>query len=284
MKTVKFFRSIRMLKVIALDGTTFVILFVMLVPFIWLLLTSFKRPIDFLSWPPVIVPDAWTFSNYKMMIAEPMILNNFANSMIIAVVSTFLAVLIGSAGAYSLLRIKLPYKLNNIILTWILITRMYPAIATAIPYFMLIQKLGLLDTRLSLIITYTSFNLPFVVWLMLGFFQGIPKSIEDAAIVDGCNFFQRFVRIIFPLSAPGIIATTILSFLLAWNEFLFAVILTSVKAKTIPVVIAGFITDKGLEWGEMSALGVTFVLPVIVLAWISQKYLVRGLTLGAVKG
>jgi len=284
MKKARFFRSIKILKVIALDSATFVILFVMIVPFIWLLLMSFKRPIDYLTWPPVIIPDVWTLSNYKMMLAEPMILNNFANSMTIAVVSTFLAVLIGSAGAYSLLRIKLPYKLNNIILIWILITRMYPAIATAVPYFVLIQKLGLLDTRLALIITYTSFNLPFVVWLMLGFFQGIPKSLEDAAIVDGCNFFQRFVRIIFPLSAPGIVATTILSFILAWNEFLFAVILTSLKAKTIPVVIAGFITDKGLEWGEMSALGVVFVAPVLILAWISQKYLVRGLTLGAVKG
>lgn len=284
MKRVRFLKLTKILKVAALDVAIFAVLFVVLVPFIWLVLTSFKRPIDYLSWPPVVVPDIWTLSNYKMILEEPMIFNNFANSMIIAVVSTLLAVLIGSAGAYGLLRTKLPFKLNNIILIWILITRMYPAIATAVPYFVLIQKLGLIDTRIALIITYTSFNLPFVVWLMLGFFQGIPKSLEDAAIVDGCNFFQRFVRIIFPLSAPGIIATTILSFILAWNEFLFAVILTSLKAKTIPVVIAGFITDKGLEWGEMSALGAAFVLPVIFLAWISQKYLVRGLTLGAVKG
>jgi len=284
MKRVRFLKLTKILKVAALDVAIFAVLFVMLVPFIWLVLTSFKRPIDYLSWPPVVVPDIWTLSNYKMILEKPMIFNNFANSMIIAVVSTLLAVLIGSAGAYGLLRTKLPFKLNNIILIWILITRMYPAIATAVPYFVLIQKLGLIDTKIALIITYTSFSLPFVVWLMLGFFQGIPKSLEDAAIVDGCNFFQRFVRIIFPLSAPGIIATTILSFILAWNEFLFAVILTSLNAKTIPVVIAGFITDKGLEWGEMSALGVAFVLPVIILAWISQKYLVRGLTLGAVKG
>jgi multiple sugar transport system permease protein len=119
---------------------------------------------------------------------------------------------------------------------------------------------------------------------MLGFFQGIPKELEDAAVVDGCNFFQRFTKIIFPLSAPGLVATTILSFILAWNEFLFAVILTQKDAKTVPVFIAGFITDRGMDWGEMTAVGTIFVLPVIILAWFSQRYLIRGLTLGAVKG
>jgi multiple sugar transport system permease protein len=207
----------------------------------------------------------------------------FANTIIIASVSTLLAVTLGSSAAYALARVKFPYHLNAILAIWILITRMYPAVATSVPYFVLIQALGLLDKHLALIITYTSFNLPFVVWLMLGFFQAIPKDMEKAAIVDGASMWERFTKIVLPLAKPGLIATTILSFILGWNEFLFAVILTSLKAKTVPVVMAGFITDKGLDWGTMSALGTLLVMPVIILAFMSQKYLIRGLTLGAVK-
>lgn len=265
------------------DVTTFVVLIIILLPIFWLVLTTFKQPVEYLSWPPVLWPKQPTLDNYRAVLELPNIGRYFANTLIIASVSTFLAVMFGSAAAYSLARVKFPFRLNAILAIWMLLTRMYPAVATAIPYFVLIQKLGLLDTHWALIITYTSFNLPFVVWLMYGFFQGIPVDLERAATMDGCSMWQRFTRIVLPLSAPGLIATTILSFILGWNEFLFAVILTSLDAKTVPVVIAGFITDKGLEWGTMSALGVMLILPVILLAWISQRYLIRGLTLGAVK-
>jgi multiple sugar transport system permease protein len=265
------------------EVVTWLLLFVMLVPFIWLVLTTFKRPVDFLSSPPVIIPEQWTLSNYEKVLQFPLLFEYFRNTVVIASVSTFLAVVLGSAAAYTLARVKFPFGLNNILAIWILITRMYPAVATAVPYFVLIRNLGLIDSPWALIITYTSFNLPFVVWLMLGFFQALPIDMERAAVVDGAGMWQRFVRVVLPLSAPGLIATTILSFILAWNEFLFAVILTSIKAKTVPVVIAGFITDKGLEWGQMSALGAMLVTPVIILAWVSQRYLIRGLTLGAVK-
>jgi multiple sugar transport system permease protein len=261
----------------------FLVVLVMLIPFLWLILTTFKRPVEFLTWPPVFIPSEPTLDNYRAVLEIPFIGRYFGNTVIIAGTSTLLAVMFGSAAAYSLARVDFPFRLNYILAIWILITRMYPAVATAVPYFVLIQNLGLLDTRAALIITYTSFNLPFVVWLMLGFFQGIPIDLERAAIVDGCSMWQRFTRVVMPLAAPGLVATTILSFILAWNEFLFAVILTSVKAKTVPVVVAGFITDKGLDWGAMSALGTMLVTPVIVLAWMSQRYLIRGLTLGAVK-
>jgi len=262
---------------------TILVVFIMLIPFIWLILTTFKQPVEFLTWPPVFFPSQPTLGNYQDVMKIPFIGRYFMNTLIIASASTFLAVTLGSAAAYALARVKFPFHLNAILAIWILITRMYPAVATAVPYFVLIQKLGLLDKHLALIITYTSFNLPFVVWLMLGFFQGIPIDMERAAIVDGTSMWQRFTKIVLPLAAPGLIATTILSFILGWNEFLFAVILTSLKAKTVPVVIAGFITDKGLDWGMMSALGTMLVVPVILLAWISQRYLIRGLTLGAVK-
>lgn len=262
---------------------TILVVGIMLIPFIWLILTTFKQPVEFLTWPPVFFPSQPTLGNYQDVMKIQFIGRYFLNTLIIASASTFLAVALGSAAAYALARVKFPFHLNAILAIWILITRMYPAVATAVPYFVLIQRLGLLDKHLALIITYTSFNLPFVVWLMLGFFQGIPIDMEKAAIVDGTTMWQRFTKIVLPLAAPGLIATTILSFILGWNEFLFAVILTSLKAKTVPVVIAGFITDKGLDWGTMSALGTMLVVPVILLAWISQRYLIRGLTLGAVK-
>lgn len=262
---------------------TIALLVSMLLPFVWMLLMSFKEPVEALASPPTFLPQNPTLDNYRDVMATRSIGRFFANTLITATASTFLAVLIGSAAAYSLARVKFPLGINNILAIWILITRMYPAIATALPYFILIRDFGLLDTRWALIITYTSFNLPFVVWLMLGFFESIPLDLEKAAIIDGCTMWQRFYRIVMPLSGPGLVATAILSFLLAWNEFLFAVILTSVDAKTVPVVMSGFITDRGLEWGSMSALGTLLVLPVILLAWLAQGYLVRGLTLGAVK-
>jgi multiple sugar transport system permease protein len=185
--------------------------------------------------------------------------------------------------AYSLARARLPFKLNGIIAFWMLLTRMYPAIATAIPYFVIIRDLQLLDTRWALIVTYTSFNLPFVVWLMIGFYEELPPELERAAMVDGCSAWQRFTKIVLPLSAPALVATAILSAILAWNEFLFAVMLTRIEAKTLPVVMSGFITDKGMQWDQMTALGVITIFPVLVFAIAVQRYLVRGLTLGAVK-
>ena len=262
---------------------TALVLIVMLAPFVWMLLMSIKQPVEALAYPPTFIPENPTLDNYRDAMAIDSIDRFFVNTAVVATASTFLAVLIGSAAAYSLARVKFPLGINAILALWILVTRMYPAISTALPYFVLIRDFGLLDTRWALIITYTSFNLPFVVWLMVSFFQGIPLDLEKAATMDGCNMLQRFTLIVMPLALPGIVATAILSFILAWNEFLFAVILTSLDAKTVPVVMSGFITDRGLDWGTMSALGTMLVMPVIILAWIAQGYLVRGLTLGAVK-
>jgi len=207
----------------------------------------------------------------------------FANSVIVTLTSTALAVFIGSLAAYSLARARFPFKLNGILAFWMLLTRMYPAIATAIPYFLIMRDLRLLDTLPALIVTYTAFNLPFVLWLLIGFYEELPPELERAAMIDGCGVWMRFRKIVLPLSAPALVATAILSAVLAWNEFLFAVMLTRVNAKTLPVVMSGFITDKGTQWDQMTALGVITVLPVLVFALAVQRYLVRGLTLGAVK-
>ncbi len=258
-------------------------LIVALVPTLWLVTTSFKHEVDYLAYPPRLIPRDWTLDGYRVLFQRNQLGHFFANSVVVTLASTALSVLIGSMAAYSLARARLPFRLNGILAFWMLLTRMYPAIATAIPYFLIMRELHWLDTRQSLILTYTAFNLPFVIWLMIGFFEELPPELEKAAMVDGCNAWQRFWKIILPLSAPALVATAILSAVLAWNEFLFAVMLTRIEAKTLPVVMSGFITDKGMLWDQMTALGVITVLPVLIFALAVQRYLVRGLTLGAVK-
>lgn len=258
-------------------------LLIVLVPFLWLVTTSFKREVDYLAYPPRLIPDAWTTSGYRVLFQRNQLGHFFLNSVIITLASTAASVFLGGIAAYSLSRARLPFRLNGIIAFWMLLTRMYPAIATAIPYFLIIRDLKLLDTRWALIVTYTAFNLPFVIWLLIGFFDELPPELERAAMVDGCGAWTRFIKIVLPLSTPALVATAILSAILAWNEFLFAVMLTRVEAKTLPVVMSGFITDKGMLWDQMTALGVITVLPVLVFAVAVQRYLVRGLTLGAVK-
>ncbi len=258
-------------------------LLAVLVPFLWLVTTSFKLESDYLAYPPRLIPETWTLEGYRVLFQREQLGHYFLNSLVITLTSTALSVALGSMAAYSLARATLPFRLNGIIAFWMLLTRMYPAIATAIPYFLIIRDLNLLDTRWALIITHTSFNLPFVVWLMIGFYQELPRELERAAMVDGCNAWQRFTRIVLPISGPAIVATSILAAILSWNEFLFAVMLTRNEARTLPVVMGGFITDKGLLWNQMTALGVITVLPVMLFAIAVQRYLVRGLTLGAVK-
>jgi multiple sugar transport system permease protein len=254
-----------------------------IVPFYWLVTTSFKRQIDYLAYPPTVFPPVWTLDGYRVLFEQQDLAHFFANSVIVTLTSTALAVFLGALAAYSLARARFPFKLNGILAFWMLLTRMYPAIATAIPYFLIMRDLHLLDTRPALIVTYTAFNLPFVIWLLIGFYEELPAELERAAMIDGCGAWQRFWKIVLPLSAPALVATAILSAVLAWNEFLFAVMLTRTNAKTLPVVMSGFITDKGTQWDQMTALGVITVLPVLVFALAVQRYLVRGLTLGAVK-
>ncbi len=254
------------------------------IPFFWLISTSIKLPIDIFAVPQIWIPTNITFEHYQSLMQVSGIFPYFINSIIIASTTTLIATLLGASAAYSLAKVKFPFKLGAIIIYWILLTRMYPAVCTGIGYFLVIKTLGLLDTRMALIITYTGFNIPFVVWILIGFFNEIPLELEEAAVVDGATLWQRFSKIVLPISIPGIVVAAVFSFILAWNEFLFSVILTTLKAKTIPVVISGFITDRGLQWGQMSALGIIAVIPVIGFALLIQKNFVRGLTFGAVKG
>ena len=252
-------------------------------PFYWLVSTSIKPANQVATNPPILFPTSITLQNYVDVFRSEGITRFALNSVVISISSTALTVFIGSLAAYSLAKTYLPYRVRHLLLLWILVTRIFPPVTTAIPYFVVLRTLQISDTYQALIVTYVSYGLPFVIWLMLGFFQDMPPDIEEAAIVDGCSLWQRFRLVVLPLALPGLTVTAIFAFVFAWNEFLYASILTSFNAKTLPVVISGYISDKFLRWGEMSALGTAMVLPVVVFSAFIQRYLVRGLTFGAVK-
>lgn len=255
-----------------------------LFPLYWLITGSFKPEQDYLAYPPVLIPTSATLNSYLEVFTRDKLLDYFLNTVIISFATTALTVLFGSMAAYAVARGPIGKKAKNFFGVWFLIEKMYPAIATAIPVYLVMRTLKLIDTRSALTIMNTSFNLPLVIWLMMGFFEQTPYSIEESAMLDGCSFAGRFFRIILPITKPGLIASTILTFVATWNEFLFAVILSIKRSKTLPVVIAGFITDRGLAWGPMSATAVVTLIPVVILTWLVQKDFVNGLAMGAVKG
>jgi multiple sugar transport system permease protein len=256
-----------------------------LAPVYWLITISFKREIDQFAVPPKWFSFSPTLEHY----ADAFLARSFGqyllNSLVVAVASTICALIIGSLAAYSLARFRLPRNLDRHLALWILSTRMFPAIVTAVPLFLIMRDLRLVNTRLSLIIVYTGFNLPFVVWMMRGFFAEVPRDLEEAALVDGDSRLGALRRVVLPLVAPGLAATAVFCLIVSWNEFLFALVLTQTDdAMTLPVGIAGRVTQYGIKWGAMSAAAVVAMIPILAFAMAMQKYLVRGLSLGAVKG
>lgn len=273
----------RRLGTIVLYGATIIILVIIAFPAYWLFITAFKYQVDTIVYPPIILPLRGTLRNFISVLNSEGISRYFFNSTVIALSSTGLSILLGSMAAYSLSKFYLSFRIRQSLMIWILITRIFPPVTTAIPYFVIIRSLHMSDTHAALIMTHTAYALPFVIWLMLGFFQDMPADIDRAAIVDGCSLWQRFSQVTLPLALPGIAVTAIFTFIYSWNEFLYASMLTSVHAKTLPVVIAGYMSDKFLRWGDMSALASLMIIPVMIFAALTQRYLVRGLTFGAVK-
>jgi multiple sugar transport system permease protein len=260
-------------------------LIVISTPFAFLFLNSFKPPNEFLATPIQIIPSHFTLEHYERVFdSHEDTIHYLKNSLVITTGTTLFSLLIGSLAAYSLARLKLPFHLASIIAFAFLVVRFYPKITVALPYFILMRDLDLLDTRWAVIIAHVSLTLPFTVWLMLTFFSDLPKELEQSAMLDGCNPWQRFTKIILPLTAPALVAAAILTALLSWNEFLLAATVAPADAKTLPVRISAFITDKGVLWGPMSAMSTVIVIPMMMFALFAQRYLVRGLTLGAVKG
>jgi multiple sugar transport system permease protein len=268
-------------KRVFLTLATVAIFGVILFPPVVLFVTSIKTDIDALSFPPKWIFDP-TLKNYVDILNTSPLVDYALNSLIVASLNTLLCLIVGSMAAYGLARFK--FRGADNIAFWILSIRMMPPVAAIIPIYILMKNLRLLDTPWCLVITYLTFNLPFVVWMMKGFFEEIPREIEESALIDGCSDFSVFFRIALPLVAPGLAATAIMVFIFSWNEFLFALILTGTKAVTLPVGIIGYMKETGINWGYMTAGGILALIPVIVFMVLVQKHLVKGLTLGALKG
>ncbi|HZT19562.1 MAG TPA: carbohydrate ABC transporter permease [Dongiaceae bacterium] len=312
---------------------------IVLFPLYWLVITSFKLPID-VAYPPKYLPfldfqpslHAW---RYIFVDLGNDTLRPYANSLIVATSSTVLAVLTGSMAAYALTRIeyrprivavatfvvlligasgsvmffRLDWRVaglaalalfflvsralgsrwrahlgNGDILFWMISQRILPPVVAALPIYVMFQQLGLLDTRFALIVTYMTVNLPIVVWLMYDFFAALPKDLEESAALDGASRFRIFRQIVLPLAKPGLIATSLLVLILAWNEYLLALFLSTARAQTMPILVAAQNGTRGPQWWYMSALIVIMIAPVVALTVAAQKYIAKGLLLGAVKG
>ena len=263
----------------------FVALVVALAPVYWMLTVSLKSEVEQFAVPPRWLSFTPTLAHYREAFFARSFGRYLLTSATVALLSTVCAMLAGTLAAYALARFRLPRRLDRRLALWILSTRMLPPIATAIPLFLMMRDVRLLNTRASLVLVHTALNLPFVVWMMRGFFQEIPRELEEAAMMDGDSRLGALRRVILPLVAPGLAATAVFCLIVSWNEFLYALVLTQTDAAmTLPVGIAGRVTQYEIKWGVMSAAGVVAMLPILVFALAVQRYLVRGLSLGAVKG
>lgn len=249
-------------------------------PIVLIIMTSLKTRVDALAMPPVWIFRP-VFFNYVDIFRENDFGKYFMNSLIVATLGTAFALLLGVPAAYSLARRT--FKRESDVSFWILSQRMMPAIAVIIPMFILLRTVRLLDTYWALIIVYVTFNLPFIIWTMRGFFQDLPIEMEESAMVDGCSRFGAFRRIAVPLVAPGLASAAIFTFLFTWNEFLFALILTGRNTATMPVAVQLFMKETGIDWGRMTAAATIMMIPTLLFTLVAQRFLVRGLTFGAVK-
>lgn len=251
-------------------------------PFLYLLFTSFKTPIDTIAVPPTILPKEWTLENYANALGRSGVLASFINSIQTAIISTVLSLVLAVPAAYGITRYQT--LSGRIFIMAALVTRMVPPVAIGIPLASMMASMGLADTPIALSIAHTTISLPLSIWLMSSFFEAVPRDLEEAATVDGCSRLGALWRVVIPVVSGGIAVTAIFAFLASWNEFLFALLMTAIRSQTTPVVIANFQTQFGLDWGSMTALAAVYSIPVILLTLLLQRKIVAGMTLGAVKG
>jgi multiple sugar transport system permease protein len=271
-------------------GKTRIVLWALLVaalilygfPFIYLLLTSFKPPLEAIAVPPTVLPTQWTLENYVSALSREGVPAALVNSVITAVISTAISLVLAVPAAYAITRFRTPS--GRVFIVAALVTRMVPTIAVGVPLVEVMRNIGLTDTSFGLAIAHTTISLPLSIWLMASFFEAVPDELDEAAKVDGCSRLQALWRVVIPVVTGGVAVTAIFAFLASWNEFLFALLLTSVRAQTTPIVIANFQSQFGLDWGGMTALAAVYSIPVILLTLLLQRHIVAGLTLGAVKG
>jgi multiple sugar transport system permease protein len=263
-----------------------------LAPMVWLFLSTIQPEASLLRLPPRLAPSDITFGNYVDIFkpaafgqnsGESTFLLALRNSVIVCIGTTLVAVVLGTLAAYAFARFNIPHK--RFLLLIVLGSQLLPAISLIIPLFRLFRTADLLDTLLALILAYSTFSLPFVVWIMAGYFQSVPRELEEAARIDGASRFQAFLRVALPLALPGLSATAVFTLLNAWDEFFFALIFTSSYAsKTLPVALAEFIGRHSVNWGLLVTGGFIASLPPIVLSLVFYRYIVSGLSAGGLKG
>ncbi|MCD6120279.1 MAG: carbohydrate ABC transporter permease [Spirochaetales bacterium] len=251
-----------------------------LFPLYWILQTSFKPAVEQSNIPPTWFPKNISFENYSRLFLTPNLVRTILNSFIITSFSVSLSLLLGVPASYGIVKLK---KGSQIISFLVLSIRMLPPIVFIIPFFLISRRYSMYDTYPMIIAVYTFMVLPIVVWMMIGYFDDIPTEIEEAALVDGCSPGRIFIAIVIPLVRGGLFGTAILAAIIAWNEFLFALVLTGQHTRILPVLVNSFVTQRSVDYGLMCATGIIMVIPMAVLGIITQKNLVRGLTMGALK-
>lgn len=258
------------------------LLIFVLFPFAWMVSIALKTPEEQFRVPPTLLPSHFTLQNFLILSQHPVFIYFFLNSILIASTTTLLVVFVTIFCAYSFSRLKFPGRTS--LLSIIILTQLFPLAAIIVPIYIIMSRVGLINTYFSLIIPYLSFTVPISVWLLRGFIQGIPPELEEAAMVDGCGRLQAFIKIILPLSRPGIAATAAYIFFVSWQEFMFALtFITDEYKRTLTVGILDFVGQYTTDWGSLMAASVCICLPVFVLFLILQKQLITGLTRGALK-
>lgn len=263
-----------------LNLLTYAIVFLFMLPILWIVTTAFKTRTDAFAIPPV-----WFFSptlqNFRAVVDGGGFLHEYRNSVIVAVATTVITLLLGVPAAYSLARFQ--FRGKRTLAFFILTTRLLPFIGMLFPLYIIFNELHLLDTYLGLVTLHVTFALVIVIWMMRGYFMQVPVDLEEAALTDGATRLGALFRIVLPLAAPGMAAVSVFTFLVSWNEFLFALMFTRQEVKTAPVAITGFMSFEGINWGPLAAAGLMVLAPVFLLSLFVLKYLVAGLSMGAVK-
>jgi multiple sugar transport system permease protein len=268
-------------------GASYAVLITLLIlvvfPFYWMIVTSFKSEDQMRSLTSMFWPSPFATENYDQLVKKTEFVSWYGNSVIVSISSTLVATAIGTIGAYALARLK--FFGRGFMASATLITYLVPPSILFIPLYAQIKNLGLANSLAGLIAAYPSFTVPFVTWLLMGYFESIPEELEEAAMIDGATRFGAFRRIVLPLAAPGLLAAALYAFTQAWNEFLYALVfITDARLRTLPVGLASFITGDVYGWGYLMAGAVLTTLPVIGAYIYLQKYMVEGLTAGSVKG
>jgi ABC-type glycerol-3-phosphate transport system permease component len=255
---------------------------VVVVPVFWMISTALKPETELFSAPPKLWPSVPDFSAFIRVFTDYPFLDYFRNSLVVVSASTLISIAFSTLSAYGLSRFQ--FRGKGSFLTFLLISQMFPSIMLLIPYYKIMQTFGLVNTQTALILTYVSFTIPFCSWMMYGYFKSIPRELDEAAAIDGAGRFSVFARVVLPLTIPGLVATAIYSFVTGWNEYIFALILTSSEdMKTVPIGIGQLIGQYKIMWNDLMAASLYAIIPLMIFFIFLQKYLISGLTAGGVK-